>query len=229
MEAGAGCRGGADGRTGIRSHSISVRIHALGEQRWVARRRASGHGRRGGQARRRDATRDAAACGSTGGGAGEHGGVRRKTIATCAGGRQQHGAGRGQGQRRVKRRVATARYDSWHGLGGLPQAHDGGSPTDDSPTQPDTKKCIQVGRDTYALTSQPGTSYTFDRGIDTGTFQRQRSQPVTNPVCDDYDSIVVIDSSGPTDHVHSGKKKRLHFRNRKKKNTNVPNSDRTTP
>ena len=84
MEAGAGCRGGADGRTGIRSHSISVRIHALGEQRWGARRRASGHGRRGGQARRRDATRDAAACGSTGGGAGEHGGVRRKTIATCA-------------------------------------------------------------------------------------------------------------------------------------------------
>ena len=59
--------------------------------------------------------------------------------------------------------------------------HDGGSPTDASPNQPDTKKCIQVGRDTYALTSQPGTSYTFDRGIDTGTFQGQRFQPVTNP------------------------------------------------
>ena len=43
------------------------------------------------------------------------------------------------------------------------------------------------------------------------------------------DSIVVIDSSEPPDHVHSGKKKRLHFRNRKKKNTNTPNSDRTTP
>ena len=49
-----------------------------------ARRRASGHGRGGGQARRRDATRDAAACRSTGGGPGEHGGVRHKTIATCA-------------------------------------------------------------------------------------------------------------------------------------------------
>ena len=81
MEAGAGCRGGADGRTRIRSHSISVRYHALGEEGWGARRRASGHGRRGGQARRRDATRDAAACRSTGGGAGEHGGARRKTIA----------------------------------------------------------------------------------------------------------------------------------------------------
>ena len=107
--------------------------------------------------------------------------------------------------------------------------HDGGSPTDASPNQPDTKKCIQVGRDTYALTSQPGTSYTFDRGIDTGTFQRQRFQPVTNPVCDDYDSIVVIDSSGPTDHVHPEKKKRLQLRVRKKMNTNATNSDRTPP
>ena len=56
-------------------------------------------------------------------------------------------------------------------------AHDGGSPTDDSPTQPDTKKCIQVGRDTYALTSQPGTSYA----------------PHV------YDSILVIDSGSPND------------------------------
>jgi hypothetical protein len=96
MEAGAGCRGGADGRTRIRSHSISVRYHALGEERWGARRRASGHGRRGGQARRRDATRDAAACGSSDGGAGKHGRDVRRTIARCAGGRQQHGAGRGQ-------------------------------------------------------------------------------------------------------------------------------------
>ena len=78
MEAGAGCRGGADGRTGIRSDSISVTSPVLGEQQRGARSRASGHGRRGGQARRRDATRDAAACGSTGGGAVEHGGVRRK-------------------------------------------------------------------------------------------------------------------------------------------------------
>jgi len=76
--------------------------------------------------------------------------------------------------------------------------HDGGSPTDASPSQPDTKKCIQIGRETYAVTSQPGTSYTFDTGIDTatcgaivgretiapppiGTFQVQRLQPVTNP------------------------------------------------
>jgi len=76
--------------------------------------------------------------------------------------------------------------------------HDGGSPTDASPSQPDIKKCIQVGRETYAVTSQPGTSYTFDTRIDTatrgarveretialppiGTFQVQRPQPVTNP------------------------------------------------
>jgi len=50
------------------------------------------------------------------------------------------------------------------------------SPTDASPSQPDTKKCIQVGRETYAVTSQPGTSYTSQ----------------------DYDSILVIDSSGPS-------------------------------
>ena len=80
-----------------------------------------------------------------------------------------------------------------HGLG----THNGGSPTDASPSQPDTKRCIQVGRDTYAVTSQPGTSYTFDPGIDTGTCQGQRLQPVTNPDCDDYDSILVIDSSEP--------------------------------
>jgi len=87
MEAGAGCRGGADGRTGIRSQSISVRYHVLGEERWGVRRRASGHGRRGGQATRRVATRDAAACGSSGGGAGEHGRGVRRTIARCSGGR----------------------------------------------------------------------------------------------------------------------------------------------
>ena len=68
----------------------------------------------------------------------------------------------------------------------------------DTPTnQPDTKRCIQTGRETYAVTSQPGTSYTFETGIDTGTFQGQRPQPVTAPVCDDYDSILVIDSSEP--------------------------------
>ena len=34
------------------------------------------------------------------------------------------------------------------------ETHDDGSPTDASPSQPDTKKCIQVGRDTYAVQSQ---------------------------------------------------------------------------
>ena len=66
--------------------------------------------------------------------------------------------------------------------GSLPCAagtHDGGSPTDVSPIQPDTKKCIQVGRDAYALTSQPGTSYSSH----------------------DYDSILVMDSSSPSETV----------------------------
>jgi hypothetical protein len=49
------------------------------------------------------------------------------------------------------------------------ETHDSDSLTDTSPSQPDTKKCIQVGRETYAVQSQPGTSYTFDRGIDTAT------------------------------------------------------------
>ena len=63
----------------------------------------------------------------------------------------------------------------------LKSAH--GSPTDASPSQPDTKKCIQVGRETYAVTSQPGTSY---------------SSP-------DYDSTLVIDSSSPSVPVkHTG-------------------------
>ena len=51
------------------------------------------------------------------------------------------------------------------------ETHDDGSPTDASPSQPDTKKCIQIGRETYAITSQPRTS---------------------------YDSIPVIDSSSPS-------------------------------
>jgi len=54
-------------------------------------------------------------------------------------------------------------------------------------------------------------------------------QPAINPVGDEYDSIVVIDSSGPTDHVHPEKKKRLQLRVRKKMNTNATNSDRTPP
>jgi hypothetical protein len=49
------------------------------------------------------------------------------------------------------------------------ETHDSDSLTDTSPSQPDTKKYIQVERETYAVTSQPGTSYTFDPGIDTAT------------------------------------------------------------
>ena len=116
MEAGTGCGGGTDGRTGIHAHSISVTGAVLGEQQRGARRRASGHGRGGRQARSRDATRDAAACGSSGGGAGAHDRAVRSTSQRCDAERQQHGIGRGPGQRRVKRRGATARYDTWHGL-----------------------------------------------------------------------------------------------------------------
>ena len=121
MEAGTGCGGGTDGRTGIHAHSISVTCPVLGEQQRGARRRASGHGRGGRQARSRDATRDAAACGSSGGRAGAHDRTVRSTSQRCDAERQQHGIGRGPGQRRVKRRGATARYDTWHGLGGLQQ------------------------------------------------------------------------------------------------------------
>jgi len=44
---------------------------------------------------------------------------------------------------------------------------------------------------------------------------------------DDYDSILVIDSSQPTDPVDFGKKRRLGRRARKKWNKNTLNSDRT--
>jgi hypothetical protein len=51
----------------------------------------------------------------------------------------------------------------------------------DTPTsRPDTKRCIQVGRETYAVTSQPGTPYTFDPRTDTGTTLGQRPQSVEN-------------------------------------------------
>ena len=67
--------------------------------------------------------------------------------------------------------------------------YDGGSPTDTSPNQPDTKKCIQVGRDTYAVQSQPRTS---------------------------YDSIPVIDSSSPSapKQKHTKKRKPNRHNNR---------------
>ena len=45
----------------------------------------------------------------------------------------------------------------------------------DAPTsQPNTKRCIQVGRETYVVTSQPGTPYTFDPRIDAETILGQR-------------------------------------------------------
>ena len=76
----------------------------------------------------------------------------------------------------------------WYRYRSHPRAagtHDGGSPTDASPSQPDTRRCIQVGRDTYALTSQPGTSYAPH----------------------DYDSILVIDSGSPNDpHMDTPRK-----------------------
>ena len=77
--------------------------------------------------------------------------------------------------------------------------------TDTPPSQSDTSKCIQVGSETYAVTSQPRTHHTFD----------------------DYDSILVIDSSSPNVPVHSGKKKRLGRRVRKMLNKNTQHSTET--
>jgi hypothetical protein len=64
------------------------------------------------------------------------------------------------------------------------ETHNSDSLTDTSPSQPDTKKCIQVGRETYAVTSQLGTSYTSQ----------------------DYDSKLVIDSSGPSATVQTAER-----------------------
>ena len=99
--------------------------------------------------------------------------------------------------------------------------HDSDSPTDASSRKPDTKKCIQVGRETYAVTSQPGTSYTFETGIDTGTFQGQRPPLVTTPVCDDYDSILVIDSNEPRMQPTTTKKHRKKTRPSHGRHANV--------
>ena len=177
MEAGAGWRGGADGRKGIRTQSISVRYAETGEGSWGARGRSSGHGRGGWQARRR--------------------GAARKPTTTSS--RNAAPPTTHETEKSVPTDVSLSPVTRvTHGF--HPRAagtHDGDSPTDASPSQSDTKKCIQVGRETYDVTSQPGTSYTFETRIDTGTFQGQRLQPVTTPVCDDYDSILVIDSSEP--------------------------------
>ena len=95
-----------------------------------------------------------------------------------------------------------------------------------STRQPDTKKCIQVGRETYAVTSQPRTPYTFNPGLDTRTFQGQRPQPVTNRVCDDYDSIVVIDSSEPRMKPTRTTNKRKTNRTKHDRRANVQTSAR---
>jgi len=80
------------------------------------------------------------------------------------------------------------------------ETHDRDRLTDTSPSQSDKKKCIQVGRDTYAVMSQPGTSYSSH----------------------DYDSILVIDSSSssaPVPHttVTVKNKKRSGTKNLKHK------------
>jgi hypothetical protein len=59
------------------------------------------------------------------------------------------------------------------------EAHDIESLTDTPPSQPDTKKCMQIGSETYAVTSQPGTPYTFDPRIDAESILGQRLQPIT--------------------------------------------------
>ena len=53
---------------------------------------------------------------------------------------------------------------------------------DTSTSRPDTRRCIQVGRETYALTSKPGTVTpdTCDPRTDPGTTLGQRPQPVTD-------------------------------------------------
>jgi len=61
------------------------------------------------------------------------------------------------------------------------RAHDVVSQIDTPRSQLDTKKCIQVGNETYAVMSQPRSSHTSH----------------------DYDSILVIDSSSSSVPVHS--------------------------
>ncbi len=60
--------------------------------------------------------------GTAAGGTGDHGLGVDNGATRDAGRQQRHEAGRGPGQLRVKRRDAKVRYDTWHGLGGLPQA-----------------------------------------------------------------------------------------------------------
>ena len=130
-------------------------------------------------------------------GAGSGGGGPRDMGAT--GGRPGVAARQATGTAAVAARGAAGPGNSdtdvatdqqrWSTLG-TTQTHNGDSPTDHSPSQPDTKKCIQVGRDTYAVTSQPGTSYTSNN----------------------YDSISAIDSSSPNAPKRKSTKKRKPHR-----------------
>jgi hypothetical protein len=52
--------------------------------------------------------------------------------------------------------------------------------TDTATSRPNNKRCIQVERETYAVTSQPGTPYTFDPGTDAGTILGQRLHRLQN-------------------------------------------------
>ena len=79
MEAGAGWRGGADGRKGIHTHSISVEHADTGGGDWGGRGRSSEYGRGGWQARREGAARGVAGPGTAAGGRAIRGSV--STIA----------------------------------------------------------------------------------------------------------------------------------------------------
>ena len=114
--------GGAEGPTDAKEspHILFPLSMPTPAEGWGGRGRASGHGRGGWQARREGAARGAAGSGNSGGGTGDQGLGVDNSAAWDAGRQQRHKAGREPGQRRVKRRGAKVRYDTWHGLGGLP-------------------------------------------------------------------------------------------------------------
>ena len=91
------------------------------------------------------------------------------------------------------------------------EAHDIVSLIDTPRSQPDTKKCIQVGSETYAVMSQPRSPYTSQ----------------------DYDSISVIDSSSSNVPVHSGEYTPTHEStvegHRRKKNKTGKTKHSRTP
>jgi hypothetical protein len=140
MEAGAGWRGGADGRRGIHrfcfcknnkesidfvsvrtikgrsiTPSISVEHADTGGGGWGGRGRASGHGR-GRQDRRGGAARGAAGPGNSGGGTGDQGRGVDNRAAWDVGRQQKYKVGRGPGQRRVKRRGERECVVYWYSI-----------------------------------------------------------------------------------------------------------------